>query len=74
MVNIKGGEIPKELTAGTQGKLTLGSHGNPSFIIILAATTNPVFSTNGDKVAWLEMDVDGYRQDRYILSIMSNLF
>jgi hypothetical protein len=29
------------------------------------ATHNPVFNTQGDKVAWLELDKDGYESDRF---------
>jgi hypothetical protein len=28
------------------------------------ATHNPIFSHNGRKVAWLELDQDGYESDR----------
>lgn len=30
------------------------------------ATHSPVFSPSGDKVAWVEMDEDGYEADRYV--------
>lgn len=30
------------------------------------AIHNPVFSTKGSKVAWLELDKDGYESDRYV--------
>ena len=29
------------------------------------ATHAPVFSQQGDKVAWVELDLDGYEADRY---------
>jgi len=35
----------------------------------------PVFNTQGSKVAWLELDEDGYESDRYVkyLRIMSSI-
>jgi hypothetical protein len=30
------------------------------------ATHGPVFNTKGTKVAWLELDEDGYESDRYV--------
>ena len=32
------------------------------------ATHSPVFNTAGTKVAWLELDKDGYESDRYVNS------
>lgn len=32
------------------------------------AVHSPVFNSQGTKVAWLELDKDGYESDRYILS------
>jgi len=34
------------------------------------ATHNPVFNAQGDKVAWLELDLDGYEADRYARSLI----
>lgn len=30
------------------------------------ATRNPVFNAQGDKVAWVELDEDGYESDRLV--------
>jgi hypothetical protein len=38
-------------------ELTSGEHG---------ATTSPVFNYRGTKVAWLQMDKDGFEADRLI--------
>ena len=34
------------------------------------AIHSPVFSTKGTKVAWLELDEDGYESDRYVPHIL----
>lgn len=41
---------------GSPKELTSGKQG---------AIHAPVFSTKGDKAAWLELDEDGYEADRY---------
>ncbi|KAF7985586.1 hypothetical protein HWV62_3875 [Athelia sp. TMB] len=43
------------INGGNPKELTSGTHG---------ATTSPVFSPAGDRVAWLEMAKDGYEADR----------
>ncbi|KAF7980487.1 hypothetical protein HWV62_37978 [Athelia sp. TMB] len=43
------------INGGSPKELTSGTHG---------ATTSPVFSPAGDRVAWLEMAKDGYEADR----------
>lgn len=45
-----------DFKAGMTQELTSGAQGATSF---------PVFSHLGNKVAWLEMDKDGYYADRY---------
>ena len=46
-------------TEGKSGpkELTSGKQG---------ATHGPVFSQQGDKVAWVELDLDGYESDRWV--------
>ena len=34
------------------------------------AIHSPVFNTKGTKVAWLELDEDGYESDRYVPHIL----
>jgi Tol biopolymer transport system component len=45
-----------DLNGGKPRELTSGKQG---------ATHSPVFNTQGDKVAWLELDEDGYESDRF---------
>ena len=46
------------INAGEEPKeLTSGKQG---------AVHSPVFNTQGSKVAWLELDKDGYESDRYV--------
>lgn len=46
-----------DFSGGKPRELTSGEQG---------ATHAPVFSKSGDKVAWTEMDEDGYEADRYV--------
>ena len=47
-----------DLTGGQKPReLTSGKQG---------ATRNPVFNAQGDKVAWVELDEDGYESDRSV--------
>lgn len=34
---------------------------------IKGATADPIFSKQGDKIAWTEMEEDGYESDRYTI-------
>ena len=36
------------------------------------AIHSPVFNTQGTKVAWLELDKDGYESDRYIYAFLTH--
>ena len=38
-------------------ELTSGKQGAP---------LNPVFNRQGDKIAWVELDLDGYESDRFV--------
>lgn len=35
-----------------------------------SATHNPVFNTSGTKVAWLELEKEGYEADQYVFSLL----
>lgn len=50
------------INGGQPKELTSGKQG---------ATHNPVFSPTGSKVAWLELDEDGYEADRYVTVCVS---
>ena len=60
IVSIKGGETPKELTSGKQGRscdyLRLSTQSTEKDLLWAGTTASPVFNPSGDKVAWLEME------------------